>query len=136
MTIMLRLVRIGVWSEIATAAVSVSKHRGVQAEIVEFHATRRRQPPIASSAAAVPMNSTNEAVPPNDRYWNQLIEAATGNSPIHAARSPLRNWEWHTPQGTNDAATAKPARTTIALRHLFVIMKQGRKAAVARRKPK
>jgi hypothetical protein len=35
MTIMLRLVTIGVWSEIATAAVSVNKHRRLQAEIVE-----------------------------------------------------------------------------------------------------
>jgi len=107
---MLRLVTIGVWSEIATAAVSVSKHRRLQAEIVEFHATRRRQPTIATSAAAVPMNSTNEAVPPNDRYSNQLIEAATGNFPIHAARSPLMNWEWYATQGTkrcDHASTAK-----------------------------
>jgi hypothetical protein len=136
MTIMLRLVMIGVWSEIATAAVSVSKHRRVQAEIVEFHATRRRQPTIAASAAAVPMNSMNEAVPPNDRYSNQVIEATTGNFPIHAARSPLMNWEWYTTQGTNDATTPDPARTTSAPRHLFVRMKQVRKAAVARRKPK
>jgi hypothetical protein len=55
MTIMLRLVRIGVWSEIAAAPVSVSKHRRVQAVIVEFPARRRRQPPTATSAAAVPM---------------------------------------------------------------------------------
>jgi len=95
---MLRLVTIGVWSEIATAAVSVNKHRRLQAEIVELNATRRRQPIFATSAAAVPMNSTNEAVPPNDRYSNQLIEAATGNFPIHAARSPLMNWEWYATQ--------------------------------------
>src|SRR6266436_3573723 len=90
-TIILRLVRIGVSSEIAAAAASVSRHSRKQAQIGEFDANRERRVPAASAAAAAPTNSASEAVPPNARYSNQRTAAAIGNSPIHVTRSPVMN---------------------------------------------
>jgi hypothetical protein len=40
-TIMLRLVRIGMWTEIAAAAASISRQSRAQRPIVEFSATPR-----------------------------------------------------------------------------------------------
>src|SRR5260370_12008920 len=66
MTIILRLVRTAVWSEIAAAAAKVNKHNRAHTQVGEFHSARWRQPPAARSTMAVPTNSAREGTPPND----------------------------------------------------------------------
>src|SRR5262249_32726647 len=106
------------------------------AQIGEFHSVARRQPPVTKSAVAVPMNSASDAVPPNDMYSNQSIEAVIGKRPIHPASRTSTNWEWYNTHGTSSARTPQPARPTIALRRLSVRRKQVEKAAAANRQPK
>jgi hypothetical protein len=59
----LRLVKIGVWSEIAAAATSVSRQTKALAPAVEFGATARRPPPVARTAVAAPMKTSSAAHP-------------------------------------------------------------------------